>query len=236
MDGQTQKSKPSYECKFCGKKYARESTLTAHLCEPKRRSQQENETGVRLGYQSYLRFYEITQGSAKHKTYMEFAKSQFYLAFVKFGRYQTEIRCVNPAAFTDWLLKNNKALDHWCKDSFYTDWLRDYLKKEAPQDALERALKEMTSYAEINPELQNNFHDYFRLGNDNRILHHISTGRISPWVLFNCQSGVEYLERLNEGQVTLLMPWIDPDYWTRKFRDYTADAEWCKMILKQAGL
>jgi len=226
----------SYKCKYCGKSFAKESTLTSHLCEQKRRWQQEKETGVQLGLRAYLRFYEYAQGSAKLKSYADFATSPYYIAFVKFGRHLVGIRAVNPASFIDWLLKNNKKLDYWTKDSFYEEWLREYIKREAVQDALERALKEMTEYAESHPELRNGFKDYFRYGNVNRVCHHIASGRISPWVVFNCDSGVRFLDGLSEEQVAIILPYIDPDYWQRKFRDYTADTEWTKDILEKAGL
>lgn len=226
----------SYKCKYCGKAFVKESTLASHLCEQKRRWQQEKETGVQLGLRAYLRFYEYAQGSAKLKSYADFVTSPYYIAFVKFGRYLVDIRAVNPQNFIDWLLKNNKKLDYWTKDSFYEEWLREYIKREAVQDALERALKEMTAYAEDNRDLKNGYKDYFRYGNTNRILHHIASGRISPWVVFNCSSGVGFLDGLSEEQVAIVLPHLDPDYWQKKFRDYTADTEWTKDILEKAGL
>jgi hypothetical protein len=236
MDGQTNKSKPLYKCRYCDKEYSKESTLAAHLCEQKRRFQQEKETGVQLGLRAYLRFYEVTQGSARLKSYEDFAASPYYNAFVKYGRYLVNIRAVNTVSFTDWLLKNNKKLDYWCKDTFYNEWLLEYLKKEAPQDALERALKEMQDYADTHPELANGFTDYFRYGNVNRILHHITTGRISPWVLFNCDTGRAFLGSLSDDQVAIIIEYIYPDYWQKKFKDYMADTEWTKSVLGQAGL
>ena len=226
----------TYKCRYCDKDFRKESTLTAHLCEQKRRWQQERETGVQLGLRSYLRFYETTQGSAKLKSYEDFVTSPYYNAFVKYGRYLVAIRAINPTSFTDWLLKNNKKLDYWCKDSLYEEWMRDYIKREAVQDALERALKEMQEYADNHLELRNGFRDYFRFGQPNRICHHVSTGRISPWVIYNSTSGVEFLEGLNEGQLTLIMPWIDPEFWQHKFKDYLADTEWIKEALSIAGL
>lgn len=214
----------------------KESTLIAHMCEPKRRWQQQNETGVQLGFKSYLRFYEITQGSAKLKTYEDFASSSFYLAFVKYGRHLIAIKAVNTGSFTEWLIKNNKKLDHWCKDALYLEWLHQYLKKESVQDALERALNEMQTYADSDSILQNNFTNYFRLGSGNRIVHHISNGRISPWIVYNCDSGVKWLSDLNEEQLGIIMAWIDPEFWQKKFKDYAADAEWVKDILQKAGL
>jgi hypothetical protein len=225
-----------FNCKYCEKPFRKETTLLAHLCEAKRRYMQRDETGVQWGLKAYLRFYEFSQGSAKLKSYEDFAKSPYYNAFVKFGRYCVNIRCINFITFTDWLLKNNKKLDHWCSDKLYTEWLLEYIKREATQDALERALTEMTEYAEAHPELKNGFTDYFRYSNANRICHHITTGRISPWVIYNCVSGIEFLEALREDQAAIVMPWIDPDYWQKRFKDYLADTEWVKDILSKAGL
>lgn len=232
----TNQSSPSYKCKYCDKEYRKESTLAAHLCENKRRWQQEKEVGVQFGLQAYLRFYEITQGSAKLKSYEDFVKSSYYSAFVKFGRHITAIRAVNPRVFIDWVIKENKKLDHWTHEKVYLEYLHTYLKKEAVQDALERALNEMQEYADSHPELKGGFKDYFRYGSPNRICHHIANGRVSPWIVFNCNSGVEFLSGLTEEQIAIIMPWIDPDFWQRKFADYVADTEWVKMILKEAGL
>ncbi len=226
----------SYTCQYCKKSYAKESTLTAHLCEPKRRWQQEKEQGVQLGLKAYLRFYEISQGSAKLKSYADFVESPFYSAFVKFGRHLVAIRAVNTTSFIDWLLKNNKKLDNWTSDKLYLEWLQQYSKKESVQDALERALKEMQDYADNDPILGNSFSNYFKLGSRNRIVNHIQNGRVSPWVVFNCASGIDFLSSLNEEQIVIIMPWIDPDFWQRKFKDYAADTEWVKDILQKAGL
>ena len=236
MDGQTIELKKNFSCKYCNKEFRKESTLAAHLCENKRRWQQEKDTGVQMGLRAYLQFYETTQGSAKLKSYEDFVNSPYYNAFVRYGRYIVSVRAINSNSFTAWLLKNNKKLDQWCKDSFYDEWLLEYLRKEAVQDALERGLKEMQQYADDHPDLRNGFTDYFRYGNVNRVCHHITTGRISPWVIYSCGGGVDFLERLDQEQVAMIMPYIDPDVWQKKFSDYVADTEWCKHILKEAGL
>ena len=235
MDGMIRESKQSFKCKYCEKDFRKESTLVAHLCEPKRRWQQEFETGVQFGLRAYLQFYETTQGSAKLKSYSDFVASPYYNAFTKFGRYMVAIRCINPNSFTTFLLRNNKKIDHWCKDKLYEEWLNEYLKKEAVQDALERGLKTMEEYANGDSGLAS-FSHYFKYGNNNRICHHITTGRISPWVIYNCDSGIEFLESLSQEHLAIVLSWIDPDYWNRKFKDYVADVEWCKHVLKKAGL
>ncbi len=207
-----------------------------HLCEEKRRWQEEKETGVQFGLQAYLRFYELTQGSAKMKSYTDFVASPYYRAFVKFGRHMVGIRAVNPKMFIDYVIKENKKLDHWTHERVYLEYLRGYMRKEAVQDALERALKEMQDYTDEHGEFKNGFSDYFRYGSPNRVCHHIANGRISPWIVFNCSSGVGFLDQLSEEQIGLILSWIDPEYWQRKFQDYVADTEWVKQILKDAEL
>lgn len=227
--------KPAYVCKYCAKAYTKESSLINHMCEPKRRWQQEHETGVRFGLHSYLRFYEISQGSAKLKTYADFVSSPYYTAFVKFGRHMVGIRAVNPVAFTEWVLKQNKKIDHWCHEAVYVEYLIQYMRKEATQDAMERALIEMQKYADEHDELKS-FNDYFRIANPNRICLHIANGRISPWVVYNCDSGIAFLDGLTEEQINIIINWIDPTFWSKKFKDYPTDTDWVKGILKAANL
>ena len=221
-----------YICKFCNKGFKRESTLAAHLCEPKRRHNQQNEKGVQIGLHAYLRFYEMTQGSAKYKTYEDFSKSPYYAAFVKFGRQCVMINAINTKAYVEWLLKNNKKLDHWYKDSMYDEYLQQYLKHEALTDALQRAIEYSIKWAEekdLPPQ------DFLRYGNPNAVAYAISTGRISPWIVYNCESGQAFLESMNTDQMHIVWPWIDPDFWQKKLKDYPADQAYAEEILKQAG-
>ena len=203
------------------------------MCEQKRRWQQENEAGVRLGMQAYLKFFEMTQGSSKTKTYGDFVDSPYYSAFVKFGQYLVQIRAINIPMFITWIIKENKKLDQWTKESFYDEYLHDYLRKEHPNDALERSFSEMQRWAD---ETGKQFNDIFREGSSNKVCNMIVNGRISPWILYNCDSGVEFLTSLNEEQVTIIFKFIEPTYWEKKLRDYLADTEFLKSVLSEAGL
>lgn len=225
-------TKIEYRCKYCDKAFARESTLAVHMCEPKRRYSEQNEKGVQLGLQAYLRFYEVTQGSAKLKTFDDFAKSPYYRAFVKFGRHCVAINAINTAEFIKWVINQNKKLDYWCQEKIYAEYLAYYLRHEALSDALSRAIEYGIQWSETHGHPAN---DFLRYGNDNAIAFAISTGRISPWVVYNCVSGQHFLERMNADHRAIVWPVIDPDFWTRKFHDYIADQEYAKEILKQAG-
>ena len=222
-----------HKCQYCGQAYTRETSLVAHQCEPKRRAQQRTEVGVQLGYQAWIRFYEMSQGSAKTKTYEDFAKNQFYTAFVKFGRHCHSINAINAGRFIDFVLKNNIKIDHWCHDKHYERYLFELLRTEATQDALDRGIKHMVDWSEETGETWN---DYFRKVSNPRLISNLTSGRISPWLLYCCDSGIEALARLNEAEVTLVWPWIDPDFWDKRLRDYSADTELAKHIMLEAGI
>jgi hypothetical protein len=54
-------------------------------------------------------------------------------------------------------------------------------------------------------------------------------------VIYNSESGQKFLGELSADQVAMIWPYIDSDVWQKKFSDYAADAEYAKLILKQAG-
>ena len=222
----------TFACAFCKKDFVKETSLAIHMCEPKRRRQEQNERGVQLGLQAYLKFYETIQGSAKLKTFEDFAESAYYKAFVKFGRYCVSTNAINPARFMEWLLKNNKKIDRWASDQFYGEYLTEYLRIEHVNDALARSIEWSISWAEAQ---QSQPHDCLRYGNANAICYAITSGRISPWVIYHSRSGQEFLASLTQEQLTIIWPYIDADFWNKKFKDYLADVEYAKQILTEAG-
>jgi len=222
----------THVCEYCKKEFVRETSIQAHMCEPKRRRQQRDEPGPRLGFQAYIRFYESMAGSARNKTHDTFCESSYYRAFVKFGHYCVNTRVINPDRFMAWLLKHNRKIDHWCSDKVYTEYLVDHLKVEAVDDALARAIEFGMDWAEKNTSPA---HDCMRYGNANVLCYAVTAGRISPWVIYNSESGQKFLRELDATQVAMIWPYIDSDAWQKRFQDRPQDQAYAKNILKQAG-
>jgi hypothetical protein len=220
------------QCQYCKKQFARETSIEVHMCEPKRRRLNKTERGVELGFQAYIRFYETMQGSAKLKTHDDFCESAYYKAFVKFGRYCVSTKTINPKQFMEWLLKHQKKIDRWASDQLYTEYLLDYLKVENVSDALSRAIEYSIDWSEKQSAPA---HDCLRYGNSNALCYAIVTGRISPWVLYNSESGAKFLGELGTEQVSMIWPYIDSDLWQKKFQTYLADQEYARDILAKAG-
>jgi hypothetical protein len=222
----------TYACRYCSRSFSRETTLSVHVCEQKKRWQEQSERGVQLGMQGYLKFYEYTQGSAKLKTWDDFVTSPYYRAFVKWGRYCVDVRVIRPERLLEWLLKHNKKIDNWCSDKLYTEYLVTHVQKETVNDALARAIEYGLSWSE---KTGSPSHDCLRYGSVNATCYAVTTGRISAWVIYNSESGQKFLTELNAEQVAMIWPYIDSDIWQKKFADYPADQEYAKEILTQAG-
>ena len=226
-------SEKDYECQFCKRSFTREKTLAAHVCEPKRRHQQKDEKHVQIAYIAYKRFYELTQGSSNFKTYEHFAGSQYYNAFVKFGRHIISINAINTEFFIDYVIRSNTKLDHWCKDAVYEEYLLPYIKTENVRDALERSIITMEKWATENDA---QFNHFFKFVSFNKAVALIRNGKISPWIIYNSKTGMEMLEKMTDEQLGLINDFIDPIYWSRRFEAFVSDVEWVKHILSDANM
>ena len=227
-----EETKTEYGCEFCNRKFVREKTLLTHICETKNRWLDKDKISNRLGYQSFLQFYTKHTTAKKPKPYEDFIKSAYYIAFVKFGNFCSTVNVVNVSRYVDWLLGENIKLDNWATDSNYTKFLIEYLRKEDPFDALARSV---TYCAELSEKDNIQPNDVLRYGNINRICYAVTTGKISPWMLYCSDSGVHFLETLNPDHVKMISDYINPEQWALKFHREPELKERIKDTLKQAG-
>jgi len=225
-------SKPNYECEFCGRSFVRESTVINHICEYKHRWLEKDHGSNRLGFQCWLQFYKKNTASKKQKTYEDFIKSPYYTAFIKFGIYCTEINAINVSRFVDWLVKNKIKIDTWCSDETYTKYLIEYLRSENPMDALYRSIETTMELANVEG-IQSK--DYLRFGNKNKICYAISSGKISPWLLYQSSSGIEFMDNLDSTQIKMILEYINPEQWALKFLRDSDSVKQVKDILNISG-
>lgn len=221
-----------YGCEFCKREFLKENTVDRHICEQKRRWLDKDTQGSRLGFQAWLQFYTKNTTGRKNRTFEEFIKSAYYTAFVKFGTYCVNIKAINVSRFIDWLLRDQVKIDGWCKDSVYDKYLCEYLRVEDPMDAIARSIETTIDLAA--PEnIQLN--DVLRYGNKNKICYAITSGKISPWMLYQSDSGTAFLDSLTEDHVGTIISYINPEQWAIKFKRDTESTAQVKKLLKDAG-
>jgi hypothetical protein len=222
-----------YVCKYCGAGYVKESTLVVHMCEQKRRHLAKSEKHVQLGYQSYVRFFQITQRVKNQKTYEDFAKSPYYNAFVKFGSFLSNVNPLYLDRYIDYVVTSGVKLDHWCREELYYKYVVDLIKKEPAEVALQRTVATMMDWAEANNSQWNHYFKYVSL---NRAVYDLKDGKISPWLILNCTTGREMLGKLNDEQLSIVFEVMEPDFWTKRFKKYPADLELVKQVVLEGTI
>jgi hypothetical protein len=203
------------------------------MCEQKRRHLAKNEKHVQLGYQTYDRFYKITQKNDKTKTYEEFAQSPYYNAFIKFGSFMSNVNPLYPEKYIDYVVTSGVKLDHWSRESLYEEYVLNLIKNEPVEVALQRSVMHMTDWANNHDSVWNH---YFLYVSTNRATFDIKDGKISPWLLLNSENGRKLLSTLSEEQLVSIGTTIDPDFWFKKFRTMPDDVDFARQIIKESNL
>ena len=223
----------SYKCEYCQKCFAKEKTLAVHVCEQKRRHLSKNDKHVQAGLLTYQRFYDITQKGKSQKSFDDFASSSYYTAFVKFGSFLVNTAPVYPERFVDFVVKSGVKLDHWCRDNLYEQYIYELIRVEPAEPAIQRTIQTMMDWADKNSA---SWEHYFQYVNLNRATHDIKEGLISPWVLLNSKSGKDMLQRMNDEQLEIVGPFVDPQFWIKRFNALPADLELVKDLIREAKI
>lgn len=219
-------------CPYCGKTFRTEKTLMVHMCEARRRIEQEKDPAVQLGYMGFQRFNQLN-GIRKERSYSDFAGSPYYKAFHRWAIYCRNSKVVDPMIYLDWLLKQQVKIDRWNTDRVYDSYLKELLYNERVDDALARSWQTFNTWAEENNSVPTH---YLLYASQSRMTSDIMRGRLSPWLLYVSQAGQKVLENFNSEQLSLIMPYIDPDRWLKKIDKNIVDLTTVKHWLKDKGI
>jgi len=222
-----------YKCVHCDKNFAKERTLMAHMCEQKRRAMQCDEKRVQAGFMAFNRFWQLTQGARKLKTYEEFCDSSYYNAFVRFGSFVNNVNPLYPDRFIDYVIKSGVKLDHWCRDELYEKYLYEIIKIEPVESAVQRSLQTMMEWGN---DHKAEFAHYFNYVSLSRAVHDIRNGKISPWIILNTKSGQTMINKMSDEQLDMISPAFDVAFWLKKFKEVPADTALVKEVCGEIGL
>ncbi len=220
----------TFTCKFCNKTFGSEHTLIAHMCEPKRRWTNRNDKNVQLAFRCYQHFWRITSSTMKtERNYEDFMTSKYYTAFVKFANYLSDVYVSSIENYIEWLLKNRVRVDKWSTDTIYEEYIKEYAVRESVDRAVERTVLTMKSWGEQNHMPWNTF---FTKCSKPRTIHLIRSGKISPWVLYNSNSGLQFLESLTPQEMIMIEDYVSPAQWSSRFKQSKEDVSFVVEITK----
>jgi hypothetical protein len=209
-------------CEYCKQEFKTERTAAVHMCDKKRRWMQKDMPEAIAGFEAFDLFYRLGMQS-KPKTFDDFVNSQYYSAFVKFGGYCINTRVIDSESYTRWLIRNQAKIKDWPTDRMYELFVREHLKKETVERALERFIEYASELAYFNT--------FWEDASGYMIADWVETGKISPWLLICSKRGQAAVERLNTKQLDRVASCLDADYWARKCDQNPADASWVSHII-----
>jgi hypothetical protein len=221
------------ECKWCKKSFKSETTLAVHMCVKKRRWADKDMSHIRLAHRAFQIFYEINTSAKEPKSIEDFIRSQYYEAFVKYGRACTVNEWLDPVKYTEHLIKTGVKLKQWASDKEYDKYLKIYVRKEPGLRALERTVIYLAGWGEENNEP---WQDYFEKVSPSRAVYDLRSAKVSPWILYLSESGDKLLERFNSEQVKMIQDVIDPPFWMKLFTANKEEANEIKQACKEAKI
>ena len=223
----------TFACEFCKHKFVTERGLLIHLCEPKRRHIQRDDKHIKMAFIAYQRVFQQNMAKKVPPTYESFAKSNLYLAFVRFARYLMNINAVNPLRFIDFLLRAEVGIDRWEQPFLYETYVRELNKSELPMEALERNMLLMQQWS---VDTGDHWTDFFRKVAPAQATMWIKSGRLSPWIILTAISVDKLFERLSPEQKTIVNTAIDKNFWQAKIGRHLEVAQNIRDELTSAGM
>ena len=221
-----------FVCVYCKRAFKKETTLASHMCEPKRRANRRTDPVIVVAFAAFQQFYASMHLSKNAQAHNQFESSAYYKAFVKYAGFITQHGIVAPSRYTSYLIKNNVKIDHWCKEAHYEKFLLELVRTESADDAITRTVKYIDKWADDNSMPASK---YFTHAGAGKITLDISYGKISPWVLYNCDHGIAALDSLNEEQLSIVYPFIDPDFWSRKLASWSDKVAFVREVTAAIG-
>jgi hypothetical protein len=203
------------------------------MCVKKRRFADKDMSHIRLAHRAFQIFYEINTSAKTPKTMEDFIVSQYYEAFVKYGRACTVNEWLDPVKYTEHLIKTGVKLKQWASDREYDKYLKTYVRKEPGLKALERTVIYLAGWGEENNEP---WQDYFDKVSPSRAVYDLRSAKVSPWILYLSESGDKLLERFNSEQVKMIQDVIDPPFWMKLFTANKEEANEIKQACKEAKI
>jgi hypothetical protein len=136
-----------------------------------------------------------------------------------------DLKAVEPEEFIRYICQSKVPIDKWCLDEHYLEYVRLLNKFESPDRAVERTLLLAESWANREGYA---ITDFFRKIATPQAVMWLMSGRISPWVIFNCESGQELISRFSDEQYALLEKAVDIKFWKKKFSPRSTRSTGCK--------
>lgn len=185
----------------------------------------------------FIAYFIFLEFCKKRKLYryseLVFIKSCVYDFFMEISDFILKNKVVNGYFFIRYILSMNTSFKEWNTQAFYMKYLEDLIVIEPPEEAFYRSLIFLEKWAENNNVEISKF---FKINNENYILFTIENRMLSPWLLYSCKEGRDFLSNTNLDKFPRLKKDLNKARWDLKLELYNNRVEIFENILKEKGL
>ncbi len=188
-----------------------------------------------LAYVIFLEFCKKRNlfGYGKYVNEILFIKSKVYDFFMEISDFIFKNKVINTPFFIKYILSQNINFRDWNTQKLYLKYLDELLLIEPPEDGFYRSLKYVEKWADLNNSEISNF---FKINNENYIMFKIENRILSPWFLFSCIEGREFITNINNKKIYKNNKDLDETKWKFKLKLYEDKVKNFESILKDKGL
>lgn len=197
------------KCPHCGREFQQQQRWLRHSCEQLRRWNQRHSVAAVLAIQLYQQFVRMLQPRTQ-VTWQQFSKCRYYSSFLKFAQYVLSVRCVDSAAYLDFLLRQRVPQSRWCSDHWYQQFLLHWVIQEPAWNSVLRSVLSAQRWAETQHCA---LHEYFARAGTNQICWDLQRAQVTGWLVYSSASGQRWLHSLPAQQLPVIWPWISADRW-----------------------
>lgn len=173
------------KCQYCGKHYKSEKWFKKHKCDKMYKLETRDNKIIKNAYMIWSEVLSI-----KNPNMDKFENSKQYKIFVKLSFFCENIKCINSIEYAKYLIENKIKEKSWCFDNTYIDFLKNYIRKENPRDAIERSIKFLVENGD--------FGSLMNKTSIGKIITYLENGRISPWLFVATDHKIK--NRMNKEQ------------------------------------
>ena len=221
-----------FECKYCLKKFKRESFFKKHQCEQMVKEKLMQKTVGLNAYGFYCDWLKLM----KFKTHgrEQFMDSRLFKPFINFARFSTRMALPAKDKFLEHMVELKIHPKDWTNTlvyDHYIECLDHLLTPEEHFDISVDTIYELSKIYECKPN------EIFLFMEPADIIRIVQAKKLSPWFLSNSRAYKKFVSvELTREQQILLEKYVNPVKWDQIFEDNPKEVARFSKRVKELGL
>ena len=218
-------------CHYCSRRYTNETTFMKHFCEPRRRAQELMSPIGQAAYSFYCTWMKLKRYSQPSSA--AFLESKYYRQFLKFAQLVADAQISKPERYIELMVSAEIMPPLWCRDACYAVYIDWMDKLEKPMDQVASGVSFLLDVCEKENVTMDTV---FKHLGAQRLISLVRQRKLSPWLIFCCQSFSVFVRDIDKHQLSALNLIVNASYWAERFGQEKETIAQIKEFVKEVGL